>query len=361
MGVPTITGLPPNPDFGELVTKVNTLVNELRNLLLTLDSNNALEFGGWQVELNKFISIDRDVGMSTEDTGADDVRFFAGPNGAAWFYYVTKSGKLYATDAFITGVITGSVIIGSEIKTSETAYPRIELSSLGTFFKALGSIDKSIEISVSTEGTPGQFFKDLTGTGLIDFLNGVFSLMSTANMLISATNVSAVGTWAFNNTINGSITGHAASADYADHAGTASAADELSPSGEIAWGQVLKNGSNVADLEVRNLSSLTQTSSFRTVTDSDKLVWNAKSDLKKVDGSGVTGSESTFSGFYYASLTITYSGFTNAPKIIVNKQNLGSWVSAIGPVTTTSATIYITSTQTGFVSGIALDWSAIGT
>lgn len=251
------------------------LERELRFLMESgLDSTNAFEFGGWRVKDDMIVSKDADVGMSTADTAADDVRFFAGPNGDVWFYYVTKTGKLYATDAFITGRVEGSIIVGSEIKTSETAYPRIELSSLGTFFKALGSADKSIEISVSTDGTAGLFFKDPIGSALIHIGSSSFGILSTIAMLLSAPTVSAVGIWTFNNTINGNITGHAASADFADHAGTASAADTLAPSGEIAWGQVLKSGSNIADLEVKNLSALTQNTSYRTVSDAYMANWN---------------------------------------------------------------------------------------
>lgn len=325
-----------------------TSVEDLKNYIIRLerelsflmenglDSTNIFEAGGWRIKNDMLVSKDGDVGMSTQDTAADDVRFFAGPNGAVWFYYVTKTGKLYATDAFITGRIEGSVIIGSEIKTSETAYPRIELSSSENFFKALGSADKSIEISVSTTGTPGMFFNDLGGSALLDISSGFFDILSTIAMALSAPTVSAGGIWTFNNTINGNITGHAASADYADHAGTASAADGLSPSGEIAWGQVLKSGSNIADLETKNLSSLSQNSSYRTVSDSEKSIWNAKAPTESPIFTGTptaptpgsadnstniattafVKSQSAFPGWTTASLVNSWenfgSGFANA-------------------------------------------------
>lgn len=299
MSTTSLPRVPLGSDLERTQIVINQFLDEFDWLLGGfLDTKNVREIGGWLVSPDRLESKDKDVGMSTKDTGADDIRFFAGPNGDVWFYYVTKSGKLYATDAFIKGRIEGSVIIGSEIKTSETSYPRIELSSLGTFFKALGSVDKSIEISVSTEGTPGLFFKDPAGSALIDISTISFDIMSTIAMLLSAPTVRAVGIWTFNNTINGNITGHAASADYADHAGTASAADELSPSGEISWGQVLKNGSNIVDLETKNLSSLTQNSSYRTVSDAEKSIWNNKAgkDFPGWTASALLNSWSNFGG-----------------------------------------------------------------
>lgn len=114
------------------------LERELRFLMESgLDSTNAFEFGGWRVKPDQIISKDGDVGMSTADTAADDVRFFAGPNGDVWFFYVTKSGKLYATDGFFTGRVEGSVIIGSEIMTAEEGvYPRSAMSAADNLFSA---------------------------------------------------------------------------------------------------------------------------------------------------------------------------------------------------------------------------------
>lgn len=43
MPVPSFGGLPPYPEFKDVVDKVNRLVNELRNLLLNLDTLNVVE------------------------------------------------------------------------------------------------------------------------------------------------------------------------------------------------------------------------------------------------------------------------------------------------------------------------------
>lgn len=245
-----------------------------------LSSINIREIAGFLVDLLTLKHKSGLVGMSAEDpNNPDAVRFWAGDADKETApYRVTQKGAMHAVDAFITGLITGSTIIGSEIKTSETAFPRMEFSSLETFFKAFGSATKSIEISVSTTGTPGLFFKDDLGTALLDISSGVFDLLSTIAMSISAPNVNAGGDWSFANIITGNITGNAGSANYADRAGTAAASDALAPSGTIAWGQVDKAGSSISQLQTRNLADLTQTAAFRTVTDGEKNAWNAKAN-----------------------------------------------------------------------------------
>jgi hypothetical protein len=40
--IPTFTGLPPHPEFNDIVTKFNKLTAEMQNLFLTLDSLNVV-------------------------------------------------------------------------------------------------------------------------------------------------------------------------------------------------------------------------------------------------------------------------------------------------------------------------------
>jgi len=72
-----------------------------------MDSDNISEVGGWRVTPEQLASKDGDVGMSTADTGADDIRFWAGDviTGTPLFY-VTKSGKLFAGNGEFVGKIT---------------------------------------------------------------------------------------------------------------------------------------------------------------------------------------------------------------------------------------------------------------
>lgn len=107
MPVPTFTKLGPSPEFGDLVKKINTLVAELQNLMLGVDSINVFEVGGWRVTLDQLASSDGDVGMSTTDTAGDDIRFWAGDakTGSPKFT-VTKSGILTAVDGVFEGEVT---------------------------------------------------------------------------------------------------------------------------------------------------------------------------------------------------------------------------------------------------------------
>ncbi len=58
MPVPTFVGLPPKPTYEEIANKVNTLVGELQNLLLSLDTLNIIELDA-QVILANTITADK--------------------------------------------------------------------------------------------------------------------------------------------------------------------------------------------------------------------------------------------------------------------------------------------------------------
>lgn len=102
--IPTFNKLGPYPEFKDLVNKINTLVGEMQNLMLNMDSVNIFEVGGWLVTSDQLASQDGDVGMSTLDTASDDIRFWAGDliTGIPKFY-VTKGGLLHAIDGELIG------------------------------------------------------------------------------------------------------------------------------------------------------------------------------------------------------------------------------------------------------------------
>lgn len=83
----------------------DTLIKQERDLryyLNMVDSQNIQEVGGWRATPDQLASKDGDVGMSTEDTPADDVRLWAGStnkNTAPW--RVTEAGKMFATGVTI--------------------------------------------------------------------------------------------------------------------------------------------------------------------------------------------------------------------------------------------------------------------
>lgn len=111
MGIPNLPTVPNNPTTHQLAEIVADLSQQLTYLLSGfLSSDNAREFGGWAVGKTELQSKDKTVGMSTDKTGVDPIRFWAGdvkdgsPN-----FIVTDSGKV--------------------VLKSDSGYPRIELNT----------------------------------------------------------------------------------------------------------------------------------------------------------------------------------------------------------------------------------------
>lgn len=108
MGTTSLPRIPHNADQQTLINSLNFILEELDHLLNgNVDSKNAREIGGWRVGPKQMESKDKDVGMSTDDTGEDPVRFWAGDvvTGTPAFY-VTRSGKLFASNGEFVGKIT---------------------------------------------------------------------------------------------------------------------------------------------------------------------------------------------------------------------------------------------------------------
>lgn len=284
-----------------------------------VDSVNMREIAGFLVDLTELLHESGLVGMSAADPdNPDAVRFWSGSADKANApYRVLQNGNLLATAAFISGLITGSTIIGSEIKTSESAFPRAEMSSIGKFFGAYQSADSYVKVVTDAFGsTPGFIFHNGAGVdALIYLFNNIvqalsistpagaadISISSGRDLSLSGDNVSAEGIWTFAQKIVANITG---SATYADNAGRAAAADTMAPEGTISWFQVTKTGSNLSHLEIKNLSDLTQSTSFRTATDGEKLVWNEKW------GDTTTATRSAVSEYMSVSQAISAGVFT---------------------------------------------------
>lgn len=107
MPQPGLGGIGPGASYEDLLNYVIRLERKLDYVLQNMDSENIFEVGGWRVTPDQLASKDDDVGMSTEDTAADDIRFWAGDvkTGSPKFT-VTKSGILTAVDGVFEGEIT---------------------------------------------------------------------------------------------------------------------------------------------------------------------------------------------------------------------------------------------------------------
>ncbi len=94
----------------DVVARFQKYVNFLQSK--NIDSENAREIGGWEIDTDKLSAIDGDVGLYTGDDVADPVRLWAGSvskDSAPW--RVHKSGKMYATGAVIQSTATGERIV----------------------------------------------------------------------------------------------------------------------------------------------------------------------------------------------------------------------------------------------------------
>lgn len=138
MGIVTFTrptGDESPRDLADLIAKLQKQVEFLMNG--NVSSKNIREAGGWLIDDDRIVSKDEDVGMSTADTGGDDVRFWAGDaNPESAPFNVRKSGK---------ASLTGASIV------SKNAYPKIELSSEEDLLRASASPSSYIEIEALSE------------------------------------------------------------------------------------------------------------------------------------------------------------------------------------------------------------------
>lgn len=102
----------------EIVDAIIALNRSLEYQMGHLDSENVMEIGGWRVGPTQLTSKDLDVGMSTDDSQAENIRFWAGNSALQSApFRVYNTGKFVATDADITGDIhmTGGTISWGDV------------------------------------------------------------------------------------------------------------------------------------------------------------------------------------------------------------------------------------------------------
>jgi hypothetical protein len=111
-----------------------------------LDSKNAREFGGWLVGNTELQSRNKMVGMSTEDTGADDIRFWAGD-------VKTGAPKFKVTEGGIASLV-------SALFQSAAGYPRVEINSANNLIGAFADSDTYISLLPSYNAVPSLVLVD---------------------------------------------------------------------------------------------------------------------------------------------------------------------------------------------------------
>ncbi|XEC97053.1 hypothetical protein AB6A23_11210 [Paenibacillus tarimensis] len=156
-----------------------------------IDTENIFEVGGWRATENLLASKDGDVGFSTIDTSADDLRIWAGNiNRESAPYRVYESGALYASNAELSGKITsseieGGTITGAHIQTDYPGiYPRVELSSSERLLMAEQS--PGINLMIEAEGpdfAPSLYLNHLTDYGSLHVTSGATFHVKASNQL----------------------------------------------------------------------------------------------------------------------------------------------------------------------------------
>lgn len=217
----------------EIVAKLQKQVKYWQNK--NVDSENVFEVGGWRVDENQMTSADGDVGMSTLDTGGDDIRFFAGPSGGTYLFFVTKSGYAELQDANIRGTIEalaghiggftieadrlssdsgegiieggqviGAIVTGGTVRTGASG-ARVEMSN--NSLKTYNSDDELQGFAWGTDtgsATFGDAYFYSAGVKIAEFFNTITDGLSiypssgfSFRLGISGRTTTARGTWDF--------------------------------------------------------------------------------------------------------------------------------------------------------------------
>jgi hypothetical protein len=168
MPIPTFTGLPPNPEFKDIVNKFNRLTAEMQNLLLSLDSLNVVSLSAGTV-----IVYDLDGGPGTITLTKDGM--------------VINNGT---TDTFFVD-IDGNVTMTSATVQSATGFPKVIMDPSGNLFGAYETADQFILIDPigGVGSVPAVILRDddvpITGLIYIDSSLEELNIGSTKNIRIS--------------------------------------------------------------------------------------------------------------------------------------------------------------------------------
>lgn len=145
MPIPTLTGLPPNPTFQDLVDRVNKVVRETNNMLLNLDSLNVVSLTADHIDAG---TIDADIVTIRSDLTAGAFVQIDG-NGL-----VINDGSMDTFRADITGKVT---MTGALIR-SKNGYPTIVLNPNGDLVGAYVDANNSVTIVANDLGSPALNF-----------------------------------------------------------------------------------------------------------------------------------------------------------------------------------------------------------
>lgn len=186
MGIPALTGLGPDPSYEDVVVKINSLVNELRNALLTLDTVNVLELNAEVITAGS-ITADK---IGANEITADKMNVNQLSAISADLGHIT-AGTIEAVQIF------GSVITGTVVQTKpEGQYPRTYIAGDDSVLEIQGSGNEDYRVYVA--GTqPIHILRNNFGSTVIQkesnqyimFHPGDMQFNPTGGFLINGVNV----------------------------------------------------------------------------------------------------------------------------------------------------------------------------
>ena len=132
-----------------------------------IDSRNTREIGGYLVNLTSLESRNGVVGLSSEITGGDDLRIWAG----------NAERELAAFRVYESGFVVSTKFL---LTSSETGFPRIELSSNGSLLSAYTTENNLLTIYASLGERPILEFIEGANGGMLANFGSDFSLISIA-------------------------------------------------------------------------------------------------------------------------------------------------------------------------------------
>ena len=172
MPIPTFTKMGPNPSFTDVINKINTLVGELTNLMLNLDSLNVVE-----INAGTLVIYDLDGGPGTITINKDGMVI---NNGSFDTFKVDADGNVTMTSALIR---------------SATGYPYVEMNPTGNLFGAFLNATRSLTVRPSESDTASPTIRfTASGQNSSIYQNSFdLTLSSSAAIRLSTSNVIYLG------------------------------------------------------------------------------------------------------------------------------------------------------------------------
>lgn len=159
MPIPTFSGLPPYPEFQDVVNKINKLVNELRNLMLNLDSLNVISLTADHIDAG---TIDAGV-VTVRADYASGAYVEIGPTGMKIF-----DGSKFTFNVDISGNVT---MTGATVQ-STSGYPKVVMEPTSNFLQAAQDANRYVVITPFNTSTPAiQLFDGLIGKSLLMYVS----------------------------------------------------------------------------------------------------------------------------------------------------------------------------------------------